>query len=249
MGGHVVAHEGRRHAGHERADATPEEESLEGGNHLARCCEPAEPHAGAQDLRERPGADDPAMAIERVERRQRLALEAQLPVGVVLEDERVVLVGELDQLVPPAQGLGRARGVLEVHDRVDELAAPSLAAQRLEPRADGGGHDALGVDGHVEDLRAMALDRDERSRERRGLGDDGVAGIDEGAEGERERVAGAVGDDDVLGLDLEPLEPLVLLADQLAQPPVALRLPVGHRGRALGLHHPGGRLDHPVVGE
>ena len=95
----------------------------------------------------------------------------------------------------------------------------------------------------------MAADGVERARERRRLGDDDVAGIDERAEGERQRLPGAVGDDDVLRVGLHLLEELVLVADQLAQAAVALGLAVGHGGGALGLHHVGGGLDHPLVRE
>jgi len=50
-----------------------------------------------------------------------------------------------------------------------------------------------------------------------------------------------------VGLHL--LEELVLVADQLPQAAVALRLAVRHGRRALGLHHVGGGLDHAFVGE
>ena len=49
-------------------------------------------------------AHHPAAAVEGVERGEVLALEAQLAVGVVLEDQRVVLVGQVDQLPAPRAG-------------------------------------------------------------------------------------------------------------------------------------------------
>jgi hypothetical protein len=39
-------------------------------------------------------------AVERAQRRQRLALVAQQPVGVVLQDEQLALAGDLHE--PPA---------------------------------------------------------------------------------------------------------------------------------------------------
>ena len=69
--------------------------------------------------------------VEREHRLQRLALERQLAVGVVLEDPEVVLGGELDQ--PPAL-LGRERAagrVVGVGDDVGELDRP-LGERRLE---------------------------------------------------------------------------------------------------------------------
>src|SRR5439155_13102430 len=97
---HVAAHVVRGHARHERIDAAAEEKALEGGNHLARGAQPAETDARAEDLRQRARADHAPARVERVERRQRLALEAQLAVGVVLEDEGLVLLGERYQGLP-----------------------------------------------------------------------------------------------------------------------------------------------------
>ena len=59
----------------------------------------------------------------------------------------------------------------------------------------------------------------------------------------------AVRDDEVVGRDLEALEEPVLVAHELPQAPVALRLAVGEGLGALGLHHPGRRLDDAVVGK
>ena len=50
--------------------------------------------ARRDDLRERGRVDDALPARELVERRQRLALEAHQPVGVVLEHEQVGLAGK-----------------------------------------------------------------------------------------------------------------------------------------------------------
>jgi hypothetical protein len=61
-----------------------------------------------------------------------IALEAQLPVGVVLEDEGVELMGQLDQLLAAPHGHRGPGGILEVVDGVDELAPRALAAQQLE---------------------------------------------------------------------------------------------------------------------
>jgi len=102
---------------------------------------------------------------------------------------------------------------------------------------------------HVEHLRAVAADGLQRAGERRGLGQDHVARVHQGAERQGERVAGAVGDDEIVGADLEPLEEAVLVAYQLAQAAVALRLAVGERLGALGPDHPGGGVDQTVVRE
>ena len=64
--------------------------------HRPRRDRPAEPDAGREDLRERAEVDDELAAVEREQRRQRLALVAQQPVRVVLEHEQLALVRDLD---------------------------------------------------------------------------------------------------------------------------------------------------------
>jgi len=92
----------------------------------------AEAEARAQDLGHGARAHHPSAPVQRVERGQVLALEAQLAVGVVFQDQRVVLVRQRDQLLTPPARHGRPSGVLKVDDRVDELAALALTAQPLE---------------------------------------------------------------------------------------------------------------------
>src|SRR5438034_7120103 len=103
------------------------------------------PHASAEDLRERAGPDHSTGAVQGVHGRLRLAFEAELAVGVVLQNEGVVLRGELDQLGATAErqiGPGR---VLEVDDRVNELAAAARAPEPLEPLAHHARDHALSV--------------------------------------------------------------------------------------------------------
>ena len=76
MLGHVVAQEVGRHTRGERVHSAAEQEALEHGDHRLRRAEPAEPEPGAEDLRHGARADHPAVRIERVERGQGLALEA-----------------------------------------------------------------------------------------------------------------------------------------------------------------------------
>src|SRR6185436_10422659 len=76
----VVAQEIRGDARGKGIDAAPEEEALEGRDHLLRRAEPAQAKARPEDFRHGAGADHPAAGIERVQRGQVIALEAQLPV-------------------------------------------------------------------------------------------------------------------------------------------------------------------------
>src|SRR6266436_7037833 len=184
---------------------------------IARGAEPAEPHARAEDLGEGARADDAARAIQRVDGWLGVALEPELVVGVVLQNEGVVLLGEPDQLLAaPDRQIGPGR-VLKVDDGVDQLAPAALAADFLEALADGARDHAVFVHRHAEDLGAVPADVVERAGERRRLDDDRIARVHEGAERERERGARAIRDEDVLGGHLEILEEPVLVADQLAQ--------------------------------
>jgi hypothetical protein len=107
--------------------------------HRPRGDRPAEAQPRREDLRERAQVDhevrgaaapDRVRRVERVQRRQRLALVAQQPVGVVLEHQQLALARDLDQ--PPAarQRHRHAARVLEVGDRVDELRPAPLACRR-----------------------------------------------------------------------------------------------------------------------
>ena len=106
--------------------------------HGARGGGPAEAEPGREDLRERAEVDHVLAAVERVERRQRLALVAQQAVGIVLEHEDLALLGDLDQPAAAIQGHRHAGRVLERRDRVDELRRAALLARagRASPRAD-----------------------------------------------------------------------------------------------------------------
>jgi hypothetical protein len=176
-----------------------------------------------------------------------LPFEAQLAVGVVLEDDRLVLVRQRDQLFTPAARHGRPRRVLEIHDGVDELARLAFAPELFELLARHARDHALGVHRHVEHARAVAPDRRQRAGEGRRLAEDRIAHVHESTEGQGERVPRAIRHDDVIRRDVEVLEEPVLLDDQVAQALVALRLAVGQRRRALGLHHVGRGFDHALV--
>src|SRR3954469_23582072 len=84
---------------------------------------PADPEAGSKGLGEGAQVDYPVL-IQRADRRRRIALEAEQPVGVVLHHQQVGLLGHPQDGGTPLQGLGDARGVVEVGDGVEELDRP-----------------------------------------------------------------------------------------------------------------------------
>ena len=93
----------------------------------------ADADAGADRLGEGGGVDHLAGAVELQHRLQRLALEGQLAVGVVLEDPEVVLGGELDQPPPLLDRERAAGGVVGVGDDVGELDRPRRRAPPRRP--------------------------------------------------------------------------------------------------------------------
>ena len=125
---------------------------------------------------------------------QRLALEGQLAVGVVLEDPEPVLGGELDQ-PRPLLGRERAAGrVVGVGDDVDELDRP-LGERRLQcPEVE-----PVGLQRHRHQLGPELAQEQQGAVVGRLLDDDPVAGADEVAEQHRAGLQRAVGDHHLRG--------------------------------------------------
>ena len=163
--------------------------------------------------------DDPAGLVDREHRLQRLALEGQLAVGVVLEDPEVVLGGELDQ-APPLLGRERAAGrVVGVGDDVGELDRP-LGERRLQ-RAD---VEPVGLERHRHQLDAELLQQQQGAVIGRLLDDHPVARLEQVLEQHRPRLERAVGDHHLRG-SRSPMP----LGDPLAEPGMADPDPVGER--------------------
>ena len=87
---------------------------------------------GREDLGERPEVDDVLAAVERIQRRQRVALVAEEAVRVVLEHEQLTLSGDLDQSPATLERHRDARRIVEGGDRVDELRRAALVVQAVE---------------------------------------------------------------------------------------------------------------------
>ena len=68
-------------------------------------------------------------SLERAHRGQRLGVEAEQPVRVVLEDEDAVAPGDLDDLRSPLEREGHAGRVVEVRHGVEELDALALGLE------------------------------------------------------------------------------------------------------------------------
>ena len=164
--------------------------------------------------------------VHREHRLQRLALEGELAVGVVLEDPEVVLGGELDQ-APPLLHRERAAGrVVGVGDDVDELDRP--VGQRRLQRPD---VEPVGLERDRHQLGAQLLQQEQRPVVRRLLDRHPRPRLDQVGEEHRPRLERAVGDH-----HLRRVDPPVPLGDPLAEPRMPDPDAIGER-----------RL--PVVGE
>ena len=169
-------------------------------HHRRRRDRPAEADPGGEDLREGADVEDEVAAVELIERRQRLAAEAQQAVGVVLDDQHLPRAGELDQAPPPRQRHRHPGRVLEGRDRVDEFGPPPVGVELGE-------HGFELLDPHpvlvaldLDDVGLVAAEDRHRARVGRRLADDDVAGVDEGLADEVDRLLAAGGDDHVLGV-------------------------------------------------
>src|SRR4051794_10136130 len=156
-------------------------------------------------------------AVERQHRRELLALEAKLDVGVVLEDHEVVLLRELDQPPPLVERERVAGRVLERGDDVSQR----RAGARFERGSQSRDVDAVVLERDRKDLRAAVAQRKERAVVGRRLDHDEVAGLDEMLEQERIGLHRAVGHDHLLR------RKLVLVGDPRAQGRVSDGRPIG----------------------
>ena len=201
--------------------------------HGVRRQRPADPEAGREGLGERAEVDD-VLRLVGAQRPQRLAVEAEQAVGVVLEDEDVLAAADLEDL-RAARGRERHAGrVVEVGDRVEELdllAGRARGGDRLPQRL---GHQPVGVHLGVHDVALVGLEHPQRADVRRRLADHDVARVAEDAGHQVDRLLGADGDDHVVGVGLDALE-AHHLGDLLAQLGHALAGAVLHRlGAVVG---------------
>ncbi len=163
-----------------------------------RRAEPAQPDPGGEDLREGAGVEHVVAAVERVQRRQRLALEAQHPVRVVLEHEQLALAGDRDELVTAPLGHRHAARVLEGRHRIDQLRPATVGGERVEGFGERVGAHAVLVDRDLDRLGLVRAEDRHGAGVGRCLGDDHVAGVDQRLRDEVEGLLAAGGDEHVL---------------------------------------------------
>ena len=150
---------------------------------------PAEPEAGGEDLREGPGLQDDVRA-ERPQRRQRLAVEGQLAVGDVLEDQHAVAPAGVDQGVAARERERPPGRVLVLRDDVDEARAVARG-EALGELVDE--HPVL-VHRDPGQRRLVALEGHDRAEVRRRLDGDAVTRVEQRAAEQVDALHAAAGD-------------------------------------------------------
>src|SRR5215203_3595351 len=163
---------------------------------------PPEPDAGGEDLGESPEINDPVKVslflLQRREGGERLAFEAEHPVGVVLDDHKVELARHLQKLPAPLGDHRNTRGVLEVGDGVEKLDVEPPFAGFLEGLAGSDRNDTGPVHRGVGYAWPVGGERVERPGVGRTLAKDSVALVEEDLGDEVEPLLGPCRDEDVL---------------------------------------------------
>ena len=148
-------------------------------------------------------------------------LEVQEAVGVVLDDQDLVLARDLEDLHAALPAERHAGRVLERRDRVEELDPPAGRAHPHDGLAQRLGDHALGVHVDVDDLGLERPEDDHRGDVAGPFGQHDVAGVEEELGDQLERVLRSGGDDDVVDARVDALERHDV-EDLLAQPRAAL---------------------------
>ena len=205
----------------------------------------AHPHAGGDDLGEGAGVDHHALGIQGLDGGHVLPGKAQIAVGVVLQDDDVVLPAQLIDFLALLQAHGDAGGVLEVGDGVQVLHV-FLGVQGLLQLL---GVDAVFLHGDAHQLGPVGAEGVQRADEAGGLAQDGVPLVEQSLGEEVHHLLGAAGDEDVVVLGAH----MVLLGhvahQVLAQGGVALCDAVLKGVDGGVLQQLLGNLPHRLVGE
>ena len=186
---------------------------------------------------------------------KRLALEAELAVDVVFEDDEVAAFRQFEQLFAPLQGHAHAGGQLEGRDGVDHLGADSVPFEAVEAGLDLLHHHAVVVDGNAEDGAARRFHVAQGVGEGGGLGDDAVAGTDEAAGRQRDGLHRAGGEQDAFPAQVPPVAGQDAGGDLVAELGVAvdelvvIRVSVLKGLRAVARDHLGADAGELVGGE
>ena len=115
------------------------------------------------------------------DRPRRGSLKAEEAVGVVLEEQHPLALGDGEDVLATLRPLRHSGGVVERRDGVDHLDPFAVCARRGDGCVEGGGHEAFSVHGHVHDVALVGAEDSECTDVRRGFDEDNVTRITEDA--------------------------------------------------------------------
>ena len=215
-----------------------------GAQLLIAHADPADAHARGHDFGE--GAQHAALLAQvGAEAVGGGAGEAELPIGVVLQQEDVGPLEDLHHLVMHLLGIAQPGGVLEIGDHVDELGV----GMGLDRRGQLLAVDAVGVHGHGDHVGVKHVEGLQRHQIGGILHQNGVARVDHGHAEHGQGLLGAVGDDDIVRLHAVDAHGLIALGDPAAQRGPAGGGAVLQRGDTVLLQHLFGGSFHLGDGE
>ena len=203
---------------------------------LAVGADPTETVAGSKDLGEGAEVDHEILGVHRLECGQELALEAQLAVGVILDNGNLILVHDLHESLAALKRPCASAGVLEIGDDVDHL------------HVFGGGEDAVKllhyhaavVSRDFDELRLAGLERADSAEVGRAFHHDHVAGVQEEARAVVQTLLAARSYHYVVCVRVDAVFRGEAIGDLLPQGQVALRGAVLKRGAAVLVQDGGG---------
>ena len=141
---------------------------------------PTDAEPGCDRLGEGAEVDDLLIVIG-TDRPRRGSLKAEEAVGVVLEEQHPLALGDGEDVLAALRPLRHSGGVVERRDRVDHLDPFAVCARRGDGCVECGGHEAFSVHGHVHDVALVGAEDSECTDVRRGFDEDNVTRITEDA--------------------------------------------------------------------
>ena len=182
----------------------------------------ADAQAGEQRLAEGADVDHRRIGFQALHRRDRAAGKTELAVVVVLDDPAFGCACDVEQLASPRQAHDRAERVL-VRWRGEDQPRRRAAARQAAMRC------INGFDTHRAHHRRAHLQHLVEAPVARFLDPHGVAGVDQHAQREVDRLVHTFGDQDLIGLAAHRTRHAQMLCDGGAQGRVAAAMRIGQQ--------------------
>ena len=159
--------------------------------------DPADTHAGREDLGEGAEVHDQFLRIHALKRREVLALEPKVSIGVVLNGGNLILIDDIHELLSALQRPGASARVLEIGDDIDELDILRGGKDTVQFFHD----HAIFIRRNLDKLRLILPESIDRAKIARALQNDDVAGIQEELADEVQALLAAGGQDNLCRID------------------------------------------------